>query len=230
MTKNILFILLLVSTCYNAQKKAVIPLLDNKPEKFDLHIRSNELAKKIKTKVYITDREDSFHVNDKDGKTLISYNRSYDVVNQKFAFSGYDYSQNPLFGVYRQFYPNNILKEKGRYCWFGFKIGDWYHYDEDGKLISVENTDQGFDFTYKMLLNYCKQNKIPLEKREEGGFVTSIFKTVKENTSLWIIRYFGMSDSDPTRKVDKFIMLDGKTGKTVEKGEHPLPVDCMIKN
>ncbi|WET51172.1 hypothetical protein PYS58_08515 [Chryseobacterium indologenes] len=218
--KLLFFILLLAVINLNAQKKIIIPVINDDKEKYDTDFFSKEIRKNVKDSIYITERENQFYVNDKNGKSLISYTRSYKTD----GFSGYDYSQNSLFGVYRLFYPNNILKEKGIMCWFGFKIGKWYHYDEHGKLVSVENYDKGFDFTYLMIFNYCKKNKIPLEKIE-WGLRTSIFKKVKENTFVWVISYFGISDFDKGKKVEKVVQLDGKTGKVIEKSEYPLPVD-----
>ena len=38
-------------------------------------------------------------------------------------------AQEPLHGVYKDFYPNGKVKTKGHY-FYGNKIGNWYYYSE----------------------------------------------------------------------------------------------------
>ena len=91
-------------------------------------------------------------VKNKIGEEIIYYSKSKDKYS---GFSGYDYSENPIMGVFRDFYPNNKIKTKGVFCKFGFKIGKWYNYDEKGHLVSQEDNDRGFDFTYNDVFEYC---------------------------------------------------------------------------
>lgn len=221
MKKRYIFLLFLAMNNFNAQKKGTIPIINDKPEKFDTEIFSKEVKKNRKDKIYITNRDDVFIVNDQVGNTLIDYSKSYNLG----TFSGNDYSLNPLFGVQRDFYKNNVLKTKGVFCWFGFRMGKWYHYDDQGKLISIEDCDQGFNFNYKMIFDYCKRNNIPLE-RKESGYRTSIFKSFssEKNTFLWEIIYYGISDIDYTKKVEKSVLMDGQNGTVINKSERPLPV------
>lgn len=199
----------------NAQKKNRIPVINDQPEKFDVLVFSKDLKKNRKDKIYINERENSFIVNDKTGKNLVSYSRSH----KGSSFSGYDYSLNPLFGVYKEFYPNNVLKTKGVYCWFGFKLGTWYYYDENGKLLSTENTDEGWDFTYKMVLDYCRKNNISLE-RQEYGVRTQIRKYFSEekNSNFWIVSY-----ADKNKGVERILHLDSKNGKVLNELETEIP-------
>lgn len=198
-----------------AQKKNTIPIINARPEKFDVALLSDEIKKNRKNKIYITDRENDFIVNDKTGSNLVHYSRSY----KESYFSGYDYSINPLFGIYKEFYSNHILKTKGIYCWFGFKLGQWYHYDKKGKLVSIENTNEGWDFTYKMVLDYCRKNSISLE-RQSSGVRTQIRKFFPEGKSsnLWVISY-----NDKSKGVERILNLDSKNGKVVNEFEYDLP-------
>lgn len=218
--KNLKYILLFLALInFNAQKKDVIPFVNDKPEKFDVGVFSKEVERNRKDKIYITDRENAFTVNDNTGENLISYSRAY----QGSSFSGYDYSLNSLFGIYKEFHPNNILKTKGIYCWFGFKLGQWYHYNENGKLISIENTDEGWIFTYKMVLDYCKKNKISLE-RIKYGTRTQIRKFVSPEKKIWLISFPDKSNHDSKKMIEKTLHLDSKTGKLLNTFEDPLPI------
>lgn len=98
--KNLKCILLFLALInFNAQKKNIIPSVNMKSEKFDVDIFSKEVKKNRKDKIYFTYRENEFIVNNKMGDNLISYSRSH----KGSSFSGYDYSLNPLFGVYKSF-------------------------------------------------------------------------------------------------------------------------------
>jgi len=56
----------------------------------------------------------------------------------------------------KRYYPNGMIKERGKeYYHYGsdnFKIGKWEYFDEQGKLIKVEDKDgkdRDYDMTYK---------------------------------------------------------------------------------
>lgn len=138
---------------------------------------------------------------------------------------GHEYTTNPLIGIYKEFYPNEGIKEKGIYCWFGFKMGLWYYYDEVGNLIKVENTDEEFEFTAEDIFAYCLENNIPLEMKE-GDFRTKIRKyNSVESKSLglgfdkpfWFIKYPVFTEWKTI-----IIHIDAKTGKIVRTFEESL--------
>lgn len=101
----------------------------------------------------------NYEVNDHNHNRVAYYTKSSDG-----SYSGYDYSQNPLIGIYREFYPNGNIKTKGLVCWFGFNIGLWYYFNESGNVINTIDYDDGFDFSYEQVFKFCEENKISLQK------------------------------------------------------------------
>ena len=216
------FTLLLTLNC-NAQKKDIMenlmkmPEFNEKYEFFDkktffLQKEQNNQRSEYKKKII---GNDTFHCH--------KYNAQYEEIDQKgrlrmhfFGTAGYDYSTNPIIGVYKEFYENGGIKMKGILCCFGFKMGLWYRYDLDGKLIEVENYDEGFDFTAKDIFSYCLNNNISLEKGNEiGGMRTRItrYRDV-ENRTFWVISY-----PDNTKGTKVSIQIDGKTGEVISISE-----------
>jgi len=220
-TKRFVSILcLLIITNCKSQKinKMSIPIINNKSEILNIdNFSQHNLNKRSQSNenYFITTRDNLLEVKNHNGETIISYSKS-DNVNY---FSGYDYSTNSIIGIYKEFYSNNVLKTKGLYCWFGFKIGKWYSYNEKGELISYEDFDQGFNFTYEMVFSYCNKNNISLEKKGSGN-TTTITKYISEdkNVLLWGISYYDNNSN-------KIIELDGKNGDLVRTFELPLPID-----
>ena len=132
---------------------------------------------------------------------------------------GTDNSENLLIGVYKKFYRAGGIQTKGVYCWFGFNIGLWYHYDENGNLIRTDNHDKGFDFTVEDIFAYCLDQNISLERKEEG-MRTRISKGIIENRPLWNIEY-----PDYTKGKMIHIAIDGKTGEVIEVIERNWPTE-----
>lgn len=115
------------------------------------------------------------------------------------------------------------MKTKGVYCWFGFKLGQWYHYNENGKLILIENTDEDWIFNYKMVLDYCKRNRIPLDKKKYG-VRTQIRKFISPTNNIWLISFPHKSSKEGCEMIEKTIHLDSKTGKLLSTFEDSLPI------
>ena len=221
LNKILICIVIIVFNNFSSQNNIIaIPTIDNYSESFNYERLSQikQLNKKtIKSEeYYTTQRENLFVVKNSIGEELINYTKSND---DKSGFSGYDYSENPIIGIFREFYPNNNIKTKGIFCWFGFKIGKWYNYDENGNLISQDDYDKGFKFTYKDIFEYCIKNNIPLDKKEYG-YKTSIRKYIsaKEKTYLWGIDYL-----DTEKNLVKIIELNGKDGSISKTYEYPMP-------
>ena len=150
---------------------------------------------------------------DKRGNELRDFHRYKDEI------SGYDYSSNPIFGIYKEFYPNGNIKLKGLYCCFGFNIGQWFNYDNNGKLIKTINNDLGYTFNTDSLINFCKKNAIPL-KKVEWGFGTYIHKRVsKKGKLVWVIQY-------PDFNSQQYITLslDAKKGKVLNTTYSVFPI------
>jgi hypothetical protein len=215
-----LVLLLIIQGCTtNKNIKIKKPVINNSIEKLEISNLPDEIVtSKTNKNVYITKTDNSYTIRDKDGKTIVYYSKGYEIGS---AFSGYDYSENPIIGIYKEFYPNNNIKIKGIYCWFGFKIGKWYSYSENGDLVSTENFDNGFIYTNDQVFSYCQENGISLEKKESGYTTTiSKYKSIPDNNNYWVIRY-------PNYEKQAYIniQIDGLNGSAVKTVESPFPAD-----
>lgn len=167
-----------------------------------------------KDTIYQLFRQDVYIEEDLQKNVIKSFSRS---MNGDGTISGYDYSANPILGVYKQFYPNGNIMEKGGFCWFGFKMGQWFYFDQQGSITKTVDTDAGYDFNYRSLFNYCEKNNIPLYKAT-SGHRTSIYKKMVDGKKVWAIRY---------PRVDDFvyitILLDGSKGTLIKSEQAPFP-------
>lgn len=218
---KIIIILLVLQGC-DVQKniKMIKPEINNTFEKFEISKLSNkrEINKTKGEDIYITKTDYSYEIRDIEGKNLLYYSKG---MEKGSAFSGYDYTLNPLVGVYKEFYPSNNIKTKGVYCWFGFKIGKWYNYSDGGNLISVENFDNGFFYDMDDIFSFCKKNGISLEKKDSGYRTTiSKYKSPLDNKNYWFIQYPSYE-----KQVYINIQIDGVSGNIVNIKEIPFPTD-----
>lgn len=194
--------------------------INNSFEKFDGDKIYGEVKQKNIDTIYLYYRQDGFFINDKNGNHLINYHK---FIGDKFGYYGYDYSQDSIIGIFREFYPNKNIRTKGLYCWFGFKIGKWYTFSEEGKLISVEDFDNGYKFNANKIFIYCKKNKIPLKKtgyyKTFYPYNTKIrkFKSDEDNKNYWIIKY-----PDYEKQKDITIQIDALSGNVSKKTEEPF--------
>jgi hypothetical protein len=85
-----------------------------------------------------------------DGQIEMLKSIKKDFLYETFAV----YSKN--YKLVKEYYPNGMIKERGKeYYHYGsdnFKIGKWEYFDEQGKLIKVEDKDgkdRDYDMTYK---------------------------------------------------------------------------------
>lgn len=213
----------------NSQKdiKMKIPQITDSVEKFEIpNLSINSLDKEAReissNKIHITKEENRYEVRDSNDEVLILYSKG---LEKESFFSGYDYSLNPIIGLYKEFYPNNSIKVKGVYCWFGFKIGKWYSYSEDGDLISTDDFDDGFNYSVDQIFQFCKNNDIPLEKKMDG-FRTEISKYISQDQKYyWYIQY-----PDNEKECYINIQIDGFDGKVIAKKEIQFPSDHREDN
>jgi|SRR5690554_3985155 len=227
-----LFTVIIIVTACNSQKlnKMNIPKINNEPERFEKSLFTKEqnkvdrTIKKLKKAdneidtVYVISSFSRIEERDKEGNLLIYY--SSGGLGSDGTISGYDYSLNPIIGIYKEFHPNGNIRLKGIYCWFGFKIGEWFYYDEEANLIKSENFDDGYSFTHEMLFKYCEENKISLEK-VTSGYRTHISKYQDNNgIYFWYIKY-----PDIQNGIYSIIKMSGETGKIVERDEEALPYE-----
>ncbi|WP_426477424.1 hypothetical protein ACP3T3_19655 [Chryseobacterium sp. CBSDS_008] len=172
----------------------MIPKIDNKFEKFDIKTFNEN----------INSDESFILLKSADGIQQLQ-KQSYGFINRLF------YKENQ-FVLIKKFYNNYNLKEKGLLFNEGSPIGIWYYFDESGKLIKEENTDEGYRFTPEKIVKYCEKNKIELPKGyHESGFYTRVRKDVLNGKKVWIIEYL-IPDGDIQK-----VVLDGQSGAELER-------------
>lgn len=221
-------VILLVTLAMNACKSQKnndmnIPNINNSTEKFDTTVfesdpKSESVIKKINDKdveVFINKRKNLYEERDSNGVILVSFSKGSEANS---TISGYDYSENSTIGIYKEFYSNENIKTKGAYCKYGFKVGLWYSYNENGELTETQDHDEGFAFNFEDVLSFCSENQITLE-RKTSGYPSQIYKvnSVNEGT-YWEINY-----PDFEKSVYVKLKLDGGTGKVLDTSDSPLP-------
>ncbi|WP_376777380.1 hypothetical protein [Flavobacterium covae] len=94
------------------------------------------------------------------------------------------------------------------------KIGTWYEFSEDGKLIKETNYDAPYKFTFEQVLQFCEKEKIPLTKGPiTGGIHPEIARGIDNalKKNVWYVSWFKQSDL-----IETFV-LDAETGKIIDK-------------
>ncbi|WP_375605398.1 hypothetical protein [Flavobacterium davisii] len=94
------------------------------------------------------------------------------------------------------------------------KIGTWYEFSEDGKLIKETNYDEPYKFTFEKILQFCEKEKIPLTKGPiTNGVHSQINRTYDEKfkQNVWYVSWFKQTD------LIEIFVLDGESGKLLEK-------------
>ena len=199
MNKIIMLIWLSIFIQCQSQKinKYMMPIVDNKYEKFDI-----ENFQKKSIRGYLKGRENS------------------NINVQDFQSPGYRemiYNDNLFYKINKFFYNNGNIKKKG--CLFneGSAVGIWYHFDESGKFVKEENTDEGYNFKPENIIAYCEKNKINLPKGyHDSGYQARVLKQDFEGKKVWWISHQIAGD-----KIEE-IILDGKTGKELQKKVVPF--------
>jgi hypothetical protein len=158
----------------------------------------------------------SYSENNSKGNNLKYFSRA---LGGNGTISGYDYSVNPILGVYKEFFPGGNIKIKGVFCWYGFKTGRWFYFNEKGVLKNVIDYDLTYKFNTDSIMDFCNRKKIPLEKKS-FGYRTSIYKKLLDGKYIWIINYPHLDKSYYTT-----LQLDAKNGKVIKTGQMPFPED-----
>lgn len=115
-----------------------------------------------------------------------------------------------LFQYGEAYYPNGNLRSKGINSWLGFQIGKVYKYDEKGNLTETIDHDEGYEFTYEQVLEFCQENDIELQSDK---IMNRLKKgTLSDERKVWIIDY----NNPKTHKRDIY-RLDGGTGEVLLK-------------
>ena len=133
---------------------------------------------------------------------------------------------NPYIYIEKNFYSNNMIQDKKICTVFGFLIGKYYGYDENGNLKKTADTDNGYDFTAEDIVNYCIRNKIDVCTRYHNNFektLTDIKKTEIIGEKMWIIQYRFPVEIDGYDYISIVLHLDGRTGQVFSRGA------CLVR-
>ncbi len=178
----------------NLNKQVMFPEIDNKFEKFDIVTFEKESTLEKRT------------------VTTESYFLEEDT--QSSGYVSVKYPNNSVFSIVKLFYKNGNIREKGIQFNNGSEYGIWYKFDESGKLTEEENTDEGYQFSWDDVVEYCKKNKIKLaEGYPKGGWQTEIFKETDGAQNIWKITY------QVAGELLNEVTLDSNTGSELSKRE-----------
>ena len=169
------------------------------------------------TKEYETFNIEIFN-KEKHGKKRIKKEKGVFIEEDSYS-TGYIrriYYDTSSFKYNKKFHLNTIIKEKGIMFNNGSQYGIWYKYNEKGELIKVIDTDEGYDYGWDKILEYCLKNNIVLTKGyiKSGGVPTEILKLEEEGRKIWQIMYY---DKEQEKKF--LVKLDGKSGELLSKKE-----------
>ena len=136
--------------------------------------------------------------------------------NNVSGYSSSKYLQGEYFYIFKDYYNNGNIKEKGiRFHSGPFKKGVWYEFDINGKLVKTIDYDQFYKFTFEDVLLFCEKKNILIEKailKPSTGLHTSINRWFDESlgkytwTVSWLI----------TPEIKQILTLDGNTGKIIK--------------
>ena len=153
------------------------------------------------------------------------------------GFYHHIYYPNSYFRVFRHYYPNGNIKEKGLTYVQGFDKGVWYKFDETGKLIKETDYDKPFEFTFEDILKFCEKHNIYVEKGYESSdptrdvqgmeryMITYIYRNCFEEACQWEIEYIEKVPKTEFDYIQVNIILDGKTGKIISKEQKPYLIE-----
>ena len=125
---------------------------------------------------------------------------------------------NPLLSLYKEFYPNCIIKRKSLYFLDNNSIGITQEFDINGKMIREINEDKKYNnIRYKDIISFLIKENIYNDKTKELKGELSVIFIKKEknnqetkqlqNKDVWIIKNF---ISPPT--FENIYYIDAQTG------------------
>jgi len=170
----------------------LIPNFNNQFEKFDI---------------------DEFEENSSNGVSIVKDDNYYiENLLQSTGYATVIYMNNSYVYLQKHFYPSGNIKSKGLMLVNGYPIETWYYFNQAGELTKEENMDEGYDFGWKSVIDYCEKNKIELPKGYvKGGFQTTIYKQESEGKKIWQVTH--RFDTDKLQE----IYLNGTNGNVIDK-------------
>jgi hypothetical protein len=126
--------------------------------------------------------------------------------------------ENPLLSLYKEFYPNCIIKRKSLYFLDNNSIGVTQEFDRNGKMIREINEDKKYNnIRYRDIISFLiKENLYNDSTKEIKGELSATFikkeknnQEIKQlqNKDVWIIKNF---ISPPT--FENIYYIDAQTG------------------
>ncbi|WP_228414861.1 hypothetical protein [Chryseobacterium sp. G0201] len=159
---------------------------------------------------------DEYKKNQKNNTLILNQeNKKIIIFHLENNYFSDVYENNNPFKIEKIFFINGNIKEKALAFNNGASVGTWYHFDETGRLIKEENTDEGYDFKPEDVVKYCESHKIKLPKGyQDSGYKTSVYKKEIDGKKVWQISYVIAVGKE---EFIEEIILDGKTGKLIKK-------------
>ncbi len=199
------------------KEKLNYPTLTNETELFDISTfgeNKTEVSTINGDTIYHHYNQQSYEEVDNKRNLLKSFSRSSDDG----TISGYDYSVNPILGIYKEFFSNGQIKVKGVFCYYGFRVGKWLYYNNEGLLTDTIDYDLCYTFNTDDIINFCKENKVPLEKVTFGHRTSIYKKKTPDGKCVWVIRY-------PRQDIFYYITLqiDASNGTILKTERSPFP-------
>lgn len=160
------------------------------------------------------------------------YNDNFYIMGQpEIYYASIKYFPGTNYALKKIYHGNGNIKEKGAFFNGNenTKLGMWYEYDSNGKLIKEINYDEGYKYSFEDVLLFCELKKIAVIKGDirklQGGFYTQIIKDTMNGRKVWIIKYQdGKKPSENIvtengkvlyKSIYEELILDGATGKLI---------------
>jgi len=135
--------------------------------------------------------------------------------NKKDGFTESRISKNSYSEIYKEYYPNGILKEKGKLFGEETSIGMWHYFDEQGNVVKTVDEDKKFGkFGYMDVLNFLIEKDYVEKDTYKGLFESymgiSVTVVFSEEDLTWQIRV-----KTPGYIINDYT-IDGNTGEIKE--------------
>ncbi|MFV0345694.1 MAG: hypothetical protein ACK5IQ_05535 [Bacteroidales bacterium] len=113
-----------------------------------------------------------------------------------------------LYRRYYEYYPSGVLRKAGVTYRESVKLGTWYEYNEEGRVIDIIDYDRPFKFTLNDVLDFMKRNNIKDEDLEH--LARAVVKKNGKDQAYWEF------EIKLERYMKRIYTLDGVTGDVVE--------------
>ncbi len=147
--------------------------------------------------------------------------------DQKYGFTQYmSLDTINYLSLYKDFYPDGRIKQKGIRCDLGFRVGKWYKFDEYVDLIEETDSQKDHSFTFAQLKEAVKKEGISLDnlpaKNGSNGLEYPIvvgcgISEINGNIPTWAVEYKDPDNSeDGLLGTEVMLTYDGRTGELIK--------------